>query len=329
MATFRYFFTNTQGKHDISTIINSGNNEIAGLKFKNFPKSQIIANYTWFKQINGGNLNYSVNGVDVANNINCGAEVTDYYPAGSHTVPVPVWATQISFVLVGAGGGGGTGGRGSNDNNGSGGAGGGSGAVLISNTIPLFISGSNRTLSLTVGAGGLGGVRTLRNNIANDGTNSGTNGGNGGNTTIIINSVTYIARGGGGGQNGYNISADTGPFAAVPANGGNGGTYVMPYYRQTAQNGVAAVDGELLSDGSPGTDGGDISVNPINNYYLPITSTGGAGGIKASNGTNPGGLGSDYGGGGGGGGGSTASGGDFGGAGGAGGDGTARFVFYP
>ncbi len=323
----KYFITNTQGRYNVSEVINIGLNEIAGSKFKGFPKSQCIENYTWFKQINGGNLNYSVNGVDVANNFNCGANAPDDFAAGTYTVTVPNWATQIAFVLVGAGGGGGTGGRGANLNNGSGGAGGGSGAVLISNAIPLS-SSSNRTLSLTVGAGGLGGVRALINNLPNSGvyTGIGTNGGTGGNTTININGVLYRAGGGVGGGNGYNISADPNPTVA---NGGNRGIYNAAVNMQTAAYGVSAADGVLDSYGSPGTAGGGGDVNPTLDYYLPISRTGGAGGAKGSDGKNPGLNGDGYGAGGGGGGGSTASGGDFGGEGGDGLDGTARLVYYP
>jgi hypothetical protein len=329
-----YFFTNTQGKFNVNEIILSGTNEIAGLKFTNFPKSRVTANYTWFKQINGGNLNYSVNGVDVANNSNCGAQASNYYAAGTYSVSVPEWATQIAFVLVGAGGGGGTGGRGSTNANGNGGAGGGSGAVLISNVIQLN-GGINRSVALVVGNNGFGGIRTLINNrpniVINGISNGGTNGSAGGDSKITINGTTYTAGGGGGGENGYNIEVDD----AQTANGGYRGTYVMSSNRQTGAFGNAASDVILQygsppgKDGSPGSDGGDISVTPINNYYLPITSTGGAGGPKGSNGTNPGGDGSGYGAGGGGGGGSTQSGGDYGGAGGDGADGTARIVFYP
>jgi hypothetical protein len=329
MTTNNYFIKNLKGSHQLNTVLLPGSNELASpLYFKNFPTSRIFANFTFFKQINGGKLNYSVNGVDVANNINCGAQTTAY-SAGTHSVVVPPWCTKVAFVLVGAGGGGGTGGRGTGARNGSGGAGGGSGAVLISNVIPLPVPGTGN-LSLIVGSGGLGGVRALRNNTPNNGVNGGTNGGNGGDSRITINSIDYIAGGGGGGQNGYNIADDTGEFDAVPAAGGYGGNFTMATtYRQTGVRGIAASDGVLSNNGSPGTDGAGISVTPVNNYYSQITATGGDGGLKGNNGNNPGLDGSGSGAGGGGGGGSTSTNSDFGGAGGDGVNGVARIAFYP
>ena len=324
-TTGKYFFTNSRRalKWDISSIIYTGNNNLnagptdpTGGKFLNFPLTSIYEPYTWFKQINGGNLNYSLNNVDIAKD--CGAIIynnNSYLGPGNWSVIVPDWATSIAFLLVGAGGGGGGGGWGSNNYHGTGGAGGGSGAVVLSTAIRLNAYGN---ISLTVGNNG---TRGMGDPIA-----SLSNGTAGGDTYITINGKTYTAGGGGGGEHGSNMDSPSG----IEASGGRRGFYTVPDNGYTTELGDDASDVRIFGDvdGSSGSNGAGANVIPVSNYYPTIIRSGGTGGALAGDGGN-GAVGTGWGGGGGGGGGSTNEGGTPGGNGGNGADGVARIVFYP
>ena len=329
-TTGKYFFTNSRRalKWDVTDIIDSGTVDPTNGKFLKFPKSKLPP-YTIYAVSNGGGLNYSINGVDVGTN--CTSNSSTSYTSGIITIPTPSWATSAAFVLVGGGGGGGSGGWGANTANGDGGAGGGSGAVLISYAIPLSANNYINGLNVVIGKNGLGGVRGYPNDTPNNGNNNGTDGSNGGDTKITINGYTYIAGGGGGGENGYNRT-DIGAGSHASANGGAGGVATSQGYIQTIRNGLTAANVVLGSNsgtGSGGSAGRGVDLTPSNNYYSLIDCNGGAGGAQGNNGNNPGNPGTGTGSGGGGGGGSTDGGGDFGGAGGSGKDGFALVVFYP
>lgn len=338
----KYYFTNARGSHDLYDILYAtavaSSNELTNNKFINFPKSKYVDNYTWCKQSYGGKLKYnyintSQEIVDVADNNDCGANVTDY-DTNAFKVIIPSWCTKISFVLFGAGGGGGTGGRGKSDNDGTGAAGGGTGAILMSYPIKLTSYGA---ISLRVGTGGLGGDRRLLpNNIDNDGTNNGTNGGPGGDTSITINAKTYTAGGGGGGDNGYNwtdiAQADRPTTFSYGGAGGTASADIDSNIKYSF-SGNAAPDRQLSSSGSSGGYGQKIVISneSFNGHYPSLNYEGGSGGVETQNeAVSIGADGTNYGTGGGGGGGSTTSGDNaYGGKGGKGANGYARITFFP
>jgi hypothetical protein len=156
---------------------------------------------------------------------------------------IPTGVTSLGLLIVGGGGGAGFG---------SLGGGGGAGQVLT--TINQISVNSGDTVTLTIGAGGLGGYNKLPS------TNGPwTFGNNGETTTVIIGGSTFNAIGGGGGG---------GSVRATGASGGSGG------------------------GGSTGSSGGSALVNSYSNFlsYGNSTSThsgsgaggGGAGGANSS-----------------------------------------------
>jgi len=318
MTTNKYFVTNVRGRFDIEDILSSGTYDPTGGLFTNFPRTS-LETYTWDKQINAGNFNYSTSKVDIANN--CGQSVVIYVATGGTEVPVKEWATKVAFVLIGAGGGGGGGGWGSNSYDGSGGAGAGSGAVIISKAITLS---SYSNILLTTGSAGRGGLGDPISSLA-DGTN-------GGDTSITINGITYIAGGGGGGEHGWNSDTSS---PRTRADGGIGGGLSVPAGANVnvyeTYNGTSAETVSYTSLGSSGSDGGGIDITPTNDYYPKITYSGGDGGAAAGNGGD-GAVGTGVGVvgvGGGGGGSSTNRSGTPGGNGANGIRGYAKLIFYP
>lgn len=196
MTTNKYFVTNSRGRFDVTNVVAGGIGQLdpAGGYFKNFPRS-IRPSYGIYAVSNGGGLNYyyrDSNNIKIEVGTKCSIKtVSGFYSSGNQNVDVPVWATSVAFVLIGAGGGGGLGGRGTNAHNGCGGAGGGSGGVIVSNAITIPTSHFDDGIDFSVGAGGDGGLRV------NTTDTSITNGSRGGDTTVNINNFTYRAGGGG------------------------------------------------------------------------------------------------------------------------------------
>jgi hypothetical protein len=106
---------------------------------------------------------------------------------GTISFIVPTGVNTVAALVVGGGGGGGFGGNG---------GGGGAGAVITSNSGVTATPGT--TVTATVGAGGTSGFQP-----------SYTKGGKGTDTSVTINSSTFVASGGGGGSS-FNTTADAG-----------------------------------------------------------------------------------------------------------------------
>jgi len=133
--------------------------------------------------------------------------------SGTYTAPVTGWYK----ITVKGGGGGGQGGNCNGTTSVEGGRGGGEGGV----TIGYEYMTEGQTASVVIGAGGAGGA-----------VNAGA-GGIGGDTTVVVNSTTYVGGGaklyGEGGDGtipgcaGGAYIADSGSYAATAHSGGNGG----------------------------------------------------------------------------------------------------------
>jgi len=169
----------------------------------------------------------------------------------SGTWTKPTGAKVINIQLLAGGGGGGGGFKNVASTNRSGGAGGGGGGCLSAN-IPAQLL-PETPISITIGAGGLGGSGS---------TNNGVNGGAGvlGGATIFgsgaSGEITYIATGGAGGGGGSGAASAVG-FGSLNANSGGQGN---------------------IGNGAVGQPSAANS-----NHFMGGAGGGGAGGINNSN----------------------------------------------
>lgn len=193
--------------------------------------------------------------------------VQAYSSAGSNSVTIPTWATELRVFLIGGGGGGGGGAR--NDTSGANATGGGGGSPGgIVETVRFHVSdllSLGSTINAVVGAGGASGAGATSGAGA-----AGSNGGTGGYSYIEISGGRLLTKaaggnGGGGGQNG--------------ATGGTGGASLSgtQTYTQYATNAGAA--------GGSGNSAGSSAVNGANN---PAPG-GGGGSLGTSDATKNGG----------------------------------------
>lgn len=123
--------------------------------------------------------------------------------SGTSSFLVPSGVSSVTAVVVGGGGGGGFGGNG---------GGGGAGAVISSDTGVSVTPGG--VISGTVGGGGTSGYVSSTQSTW-------TKGGKGEDSSLTINSATYVASGGGGGS-AYGTEADSGGSGGGKAINGNG-----------------------------------------------------------------------------------------------------------
>jgi hypothetical protein len=217
-------------------------------------------------------VNASTGGVPIDLTEYITADTIDYTGGTTSNISIPSWCRHIAVILIGGGGGGGYG-------NASGyGAGGGAGAALASNAISVL---SGTTYSITVGAGGTGGIYS-----------SSTVSVSGGNTslTITIPSQSNIVLTAGGGVNGQS--------AANPSTGGSGGNITgSPDYIKASINGTRGSNGRTSAGDGGGRTTSLNNSSTTTPYCADFTASGGAG----SPGNNNPGNGTEYGGGGGGG----------------------------
>ncbi|WP_286158990.1 DUF2793 domain-containing protein [Methylobacterium sp. Leaf456] len=244
-------------------------------------------------------------------------EVTVVTVTGSWTKPD--WAREVDFVAIGGAGGGGSGRRGAAGSVRTGGGGGGAGG-LASATYPA--SELAATLSIEIGAGGLGGAA-----VTADGTN-GNPGGNGGNTRVVSGGLGIVQGAGGtagqGGSTGAAAAGLAGGTITLDYGNGNGGASAGSGGAGSGgNNGIrasagAGAGGGLTSADGPGAGGQSGFGHLLAGSRVTQTATGGAapggnGGVGAAKPWQRG-----FGGSGGGGAGGNAAGTVAGGAGGAG-----------
>ena len=193
----------------------------------------------------------SLTGVTSANHISAGAVIAT---ALSDTFIIP--ANTAAFVyLVGGGGSGGVAARSDSSSAGTAAAGGGGGGGAIKY---LAASGSDNTLTFTIGAGGAG-----RNNYAQAGATGGT-------STLTGTGISLTANGGAGG--GYASILGTSEITASGAAGG------------TATGGDTNIDGgstgDIVKTSGHGYNvgagamfnGGDIAANSSRNSFVTNTT---------------------------------------------------------
>ena len=236
------------------------------------------------------------------------------------------WAKSIDVLLIGGGGGGGGGARGGTGVAVSGGSGGAGGCVAYYPDVSPSVFGATETV--TVGAGGTGGVpRTTDSTIGTSGTSGGTTsfgifraqgGGNGtpgslsatspSGTPSTISNGCWIA-----GTLLTNAATSVSTTTGVPGNGRNGG-YLTTGNASNAGtvgcgvgNGPTMVSAAAVAGGSAGTANGGAggAGQPAGSFHAGTGGGGGGGGDSgATIAGGKGGAGGLHGGGGGGGGGS-------------------------
>lgn len=200
-------------------------------------------------------------------------ETTTLFSSNSWTTPgtytwiVPQDVTSISAVLVGGGGGSAWSGTAFNANGAGGGGGGGGGLRYINN---LDVT-PGETLTLIVGAAGIGGNTTV-------------NGTSGGNSSISRDVTTLVFAGGGiggsfagaiGNSNGVGGAGGTGSAISGNIGGGNGGTGGSQA-TNTGGGGGGGAGGYL-------GDGGNGGVGNSTNGGRPAPNSGAASGGSGSN----------------------------------------------
>lgn len=193
-----------------------------------------------------------------------------YNTAGTYTTVVPTLAKSVTITACGGGGGGGAGGAAYSIGNdasvaGNGGGGGGGGAAAISGkTYTVADSIKGTTITITVGAAGVGGGAS--GNV----TGNGGNGGTGGNT--VIGPWVTLAGGKGGTGGTYGEGMHDPASSDAPFIGGKGGA-----------GGAAGGTG-----GGSGGNGGDGATLETRNGYSGANGTAGTSGAAGLAGGNAG-----------------------------------------
>jgi hypothetical protein len=141
-----------------------------------YNSSWVAANYIGSSYISASNANANVS-------TSGGYSTLTFNTSGTFTISAVYGTSYLEMLIVGAGGGGG----------GTIAGGGGGGGILYTSTL----SPSVGTYTVTVGAGGIGGLGYTAGN------EPGTSGGN---SSVVVGSTTYMSRGGGGGGS-YNTGA--------------------------------------------------------------------------------------------------------------------------
>ena len=183
--------------------------------------------------------------------------------SGTYTAPVTGW---YKITLKGGGGGG----QGAYLNSSSspyffrGGAGGGEGGLTVA--YKYMTAGENATVIIGAGGNGSASVESPDNAVA---------GGDGGDTTVVINSDTYLATGGQGG-NVHGGEGGTGTIDGAP--GGNRTTYSndMFTYTESYYGGIGGGNGgkSQLATSIAGAGGRGGAINSTTSTFFP----GGTGG---------------------------------------------------
>ncbi len=200
----------------------------------------------------------------------------EFTTPGSQSWIVPFGINAISVVAVGGGGGGSASTTHTNGFSGGGGSGGG---LAWSNNI---LVSAGETLTIEVGAAGLGGTYDVNTSTGNDDATSGGNSG-------ILRGTTVLVRGIGGTRGTYNSSATasgggyTGDGGGVGGTGGggqsgheSGGGGGAGGYSGPGGNGGTGNSGSIPTAGTGGGGGGDKGVN---NFVTKVFAGGGGVGI--------------------------------------------------
>jgi hypothetical protein len=200
---------------------------------------------------------------------------------GSYSWTIPASARLVEFFAVGAGGGGGSGRRGAAGSARFGGGGGGSGGVMLFTRAVADLS--TRSISMIVGAGGVGGAA-----VTADDTN-GNNAAAATDTQITIGSqAMYASRGSGG--SGGTAAAGAGGSGGNALYNGNAGANSSATANPSGTN-VSTVAG--FTAGGGGAGGGISTGNASYSGSLARAQGWNVGGFNAnsSGGTAPGGSG--------------------------------------
>jgi len=178
-----------------------------------------------------GPWSWNCTGAQGGSNSSCATVAATYSSvsfttAGTTTWTVPAGVTEVEYLVVAGGGGGGAL---------QGGGGGAGGYVTNLGGAKLAVSGN---VSITVGAGGAGGIFTGEYQP----------GASGGNSSLVVGGVSIIAVGGGGGGSASNNAL----------NGGSGGGASRGYAKGTAAAGQGNDGGATPASSSPayGASGG-------------------------------------------------------------------------
>lgn len=205
------------------------------------------------------------------------SSVTDFTSSGTYTVPST--AKFVEVHAYGAGGGGGSGFRGAAGILRTGGAGGGGGALVIRR---FKVSELVFPVTVTIGAGGVGGAAVTTDNMV------GNNGSGGGNSTFG-SYVTSYGGGGGLGATGSAVSGGGGGGSASSGSGATGGAPLITTATGTSQQfgGGSGANSSAAGKNSVYGGGGGGNADTTNGAagYSMYSGGGGGGGagINTSN----------------------------------------------
>ncbi|SFK79491.1 DUF2793 domain-containing protein [Methylorubrum salsuginis] len=197
----------------------------------------------------------------------------------------PSWAREVTCIAIGGGGGGGSGRRGAGGSVRTGGGGGGAGGLAEETFLASELAA---TLSIEIGAGGLGGAAVAADNA------NGNPGGQGGASRVVSNGLGILAASGGlGGQGGSTGSAggglagsaftmDIGGSGNGASSSGSGGT--APQAANGYRAGAGGGAGGGLTSGDTPSPGGFSGYGYLigNGRVTPISAGGNAPGGNGS-----------------------------------------------